>query len=423
LKNRQALTLLFTANAISGFAQGVSMLAVPWYFAQQAQSSKFNMLYALVTGITMFWGLFAGSIVDRYNRKSVFLGTNLIEGCLVLGVGLLGFYWNGLDWPLVILVFGITILGYHLHYPNLYAFAQEITEEGNYQKVTSLLEIVGQSTNVGAGVLAALLLEGFTIEGFSLPILGEVFWQVDPWPIWKIFLLDGSTYFVSVTLIWFIRYQSVVDKEIETGNVWKRIRSGFAFLKNHRALFNFGITSYAVFVVMLVMLHALMPLYIKQHLGAGGKVFGSMEVLYALGALSAGLFIQKIFRKSHVPRSVMVLMVVAIVALSLAATTRSVTIFLLVGFLIGFSNAGIRVLRLSFLFDHIPNGIIGRANSVFSILNVFMRICFISLFSLAYFGRDGNIVWAFAIMAGFVATSLLALALQQRRLYSLAQRL
>ena len=401
------------------------MLAVPWYFAQQALSSKFNLLYAIVTGVTLLWGLFAGSIVDRYNRKSVFLGTNIVEGCLVLSVGLLGYFTGGLAWPWVILVFGITILGFHLHYPNLYAFAQEITEEGKYEKVTSLLEIVGQTTNVGAGVLAAILLEGFTLEGFSLPLIGEVYWQVKPWPIWQIFLLDGATYFVSVTLISLIQFESVAKKEVELGSVWKRIRSGFNFLKDHKGIFKFGVFSYAVFVVMLVMLHALMPLYIKQHLQADGKVFGLMEVFYALGALSAGLFVNRLFRKSHVPRSVRLLMVVAITALLIAASTQSVILFLLVGYLIGFSNAGIRVLRLSYLFDRIPNGIIGRANSVFSIINVFMRICFISLFSLSFFGRDANVIWGFAIMAAFVGLSLAVLAWQsyQKRIaYSSAQR-
>ena len=401
------------------------MLAVPWYFAQQALSSKFNLLYAIVTGVTLLWGLFAGSIVDRYNRKSVFLGTNIVEGCLVLSVGLLGYFTGGLAWPWVILVFGITILGFHLHYPNLYAFAQEITEEGKYEKVTSLLEIVGQTTNVGAGVLAAILLEGFTLEGFSLPLIGEVYWQVKPWPIWQIFLLDGATYFVSVTLISLIQFESVAKKEVELGSVWKRIRSGFNFLKDHKGIFKFGVFSYAVFVVMLVMLHALMPLYIKQHLQADGKVFGLMEVFYALGALSAGLFVNRLFRKSHVPRSVRLLMVVAITALLIAASTQSVILFLLVGYLIGFSNAGIRVLRLSYLFDRIPNGIIGRANSVFSIINVFMRICFISLFSLSFFGRDANVIWSFAIMAAFVGLSLAVLAwqsYQKRMAYSSAQR-
>ena len=35
MKNRQAISLLFLSNIISGFAQGISMIAIPWYFVDQ----------------------------------------------------------------------------------------------------------------------------------------------------------------------------------------------------------------------------------------------------------------------------------------------------------------------------------------------------------------------------------------------------
>jgi hypothetical protein len=38
----------------------------------------------------------------------------------------------------VILVFGITIFNYNIHYPNLYAFGQEITEPKKLWKIKFL---------------------------------------------------------------------------------------------------------------------------------------------------------------------------------------------------------------------------------------------------------------------------------------------
>lgn len=111
-------------------------------------------------------------------------------------------------------------------------------------------------------------------------------------------------------------------------------------------------------------------------------------------------------------KAVMLLMTLAVLSLGILAFTRSVAIFLAVGLLIGFSNAGIRVLRVAYLFDHIPNNIIGRTNSVFSMANTLMRVGFILLFSSAFFSRGSNITWAYGIMAGFVALALFALLLQ-----------
>ena len=52
---------------------------------------------------------------------------------------------------LVLLVFGLTIFNYNIHYPNLYAFGQEITEKKNYGKLNSYIEVQGQVTSMFAG--------------------------------------------------------------------------------------------------------------------------------------------------------------------------------------------------------------------------------------------------------------------------------
>ena len=78
--NARALFLLFTANAVSGFSQGLTMLAIPWYFAKQNQSSTFTIAYGFITLLVLFFGLYAGTLVDKYSRKVNFLAINLICG-------------------------------------------------------------------------------------------------------------------------------------------------------------------------------------------------------------------------------------------------------------------------------------------------------------------------------------------------------
>ncbi|MFP4090072.1 MAG: MFS transporter [Cyclobacteriaceae bacterium] len=417
-KNRRALALLFTANGISGFAQGVTMLSVPWYFAQQGISSQFNLIYGIITFITIFWGLWAGTIVDRFDRKQVFLYNNIIEGSLVLLVAAYGFYTGNVPTILIVLVFAVTIFGFYLHYPTLYAFVQEISAEGEYTKVTSYVEIVGQTTNVIAGAMAALLLEGISWQA-EWHILGQTFrpaLEIEVWSIQEIFLMDGITYFISVILISLIQYVPLQQREVEKGQLSRRLRTGFNFLKAHPLVLVFGICSHNIFVVMLVKLHAVMPMYITNHLEEGGEVFGIMEVLYALGALSAGIFVSRLFRNIRPVPAIVFLLLMATVALLLSAFTRSVGIFLLVGLMIGFANAGSRVLRLSYLFSHVPNQVIGRVNSIFSIINVMLRVLFISLFSAAFFAQGSNIVYAYVILSVFTALSAVVLLVFRKRL-------
>ncbi len=301
MSRRQSLALLFTANGISGFAQGITMLSVPWYFARQGISSDFNLIYGIITGATILWGLTAGTIVDRFNRKRVFLVNNAVEGAILLSAAAYGLSTGNMPTLLIILVFATTVFGFYLHYPNLYAFAHEITKEGEYTKVTSAIEIVGQSTNVLAGAGAALLLEGIDIA-YLWKIGGQsiaINWQVDAWTIQEIFLMDGITYGLSIGLIALIRYVPAHFDTIDRGAFIQRLRTGFSYLRRNPIIFLFGVFSHSIFVVMLVKLNALMPLYITNHLRAGGNVFGAMEVLYGAGALTAGALVGALFRKLH----------------------------------------------------------------------------------------------------------------------------
>ena len=407
MSRRQSLALLFTANGISGFAQGITMLSVPWYFARQGISSDFNLIYGIITGATIFWGLTAGTIVDRFNRKNVFLINNAVEGAILLSAAAYGLSTGNMPTLLIIMVFTTTVFGFYLHYPNLYAFAHEITQESEYTKVTSAIEIVGQSTNVLAGAGAALLLEGINID-YAVSIGDRsvaIHWQVEAWTIQEIFLMDGITYALSIALIALIRYVPAHLDTIDRGAFVQRLRTGFSYLRRNPVIFLFGVFSHSIFVVMLVKLNALMPLYITNHLRAGGNVFGAMEVLYGLGALSAGALVGSLFRNFTAVRAIIILLLLATAALVLSTLTRSVGVFLCVGLMIGFANAGARVLRLSFLFRHVPNQVIGRVNSIFGIINVMNRTAFILILSLPFFGVGSHILWGYGLMALFTFMS------------------
>ena len=139
------------------------MVAIPWYFVKiVSRPEVFATAYLVITFLTLFWGLYAGTLIDRYSRKNLFILVNVICGIFIGSVAIYGLQVSYLPDILVLLVFGITIFNYNVHYPNLYAFGQEITEKKNYGKLNSYIEIQGQSTSILAGAFAALLLTGTT---------------------------------------------------------------------------------------------------------------------------------------------------------------------------------------------------------------------------------------------------------------------
>ena len=77
--------------------------------------------------------------------------------------------------------------------------------------------------------------------------------------------------------------------------------------------------------------------------------------------------------------------------------------------ILGITNAGVRILRTTYLFSHVPNNIIGRAGSVFSSINVIVRMILIFIFSLPFFLIEDNIRWGYFVGASLVLITLLIL--------------
>ncbi len=225
VKNRYTITLLFLANIISGFAQGISMVAIPWYFVKLVDNAEyFANSYLLITFLTLFWGIYAGTLVDRYSRKKLFIIFNAICGILIGAIAFVGFYNGTLNDILVVFVFGVTIFNYNIHYPNLYAFGQEITEPKFYGKLNSYIEVQGQVTSVIAGAFAAILLTGTSnnsleIAGFSIYIP----FNIKPWEIYEIFLMDAITYLLVIFIFLLMRYTPISNENINTDGLLSRM--------------------------------------------------------------------------------------------------------------------------------------------------------------------------------------------------------
>lgn len=424
MKNTKALSLLIAANAVSGFAQGISMLAIPWYFSDVLnESSTFGAIYGVATFLSLFWGLYVGTLVDKYSRKKIFLSLTAVGGTIVTTIALTGFYLGEIPTLLAGVVFCVTMFIYNVHYPTLYAFGQEITEKKDYGKINSIIEIQGQSTSVLSGAFAAILITGVNQDFLASIGLNNVFdFNIKPWTLHEIFLLDACTYFVAFILILLIKYTPVKKYEVDTGNIFKRLKQGATFLKNEKLLFYFGICSYAIFAMNLIHIHQLMPIYVSNHLNGTSATYAGSEMLYAVGALFAGIGIRRVFKNTNTVKAIIILMVLSIIVFTSLTFTKSSYILALVCFILGLTNAGSRVLRITYLFNHIPNNIIGRTGSVFQTLNVLTRFTFISIFSLAFFSKSNNIVWTYFIAGIFLLVALIPLIIHYKKLATLKSK-
>ncbi len=418
MKNKQAIILLFLANIVSGIAQGISMIAIPWYFVKiVARPEVFANSYFLITFLTLFWGLYAGTLIDRYSRKRLFIFINIICGTLIGIVAFYGMKISFLPDLFVVFVFGITIFNYNIHYPNLYAFGQEITEPKNYGKLNSYIEVQGQVTSVLAGAFAAILLTGTTNN--TLDVGGFKFllpFNIEPWKIYEIFLLDACTYILVIFIFMLMKYNSIAKEKINKEALFDRLRGGFLYLRDNPIILIFGLVSYMLFAFTLVEIHVVLPLYVKNFLNMDGNVFASAEIYYSFGAIFSGLLILRLFKRLNTVLGVIILMLVVAIAFYLMFIYKILWIFFLGNFLLGITNAGVRILRTTYLFNHVPNNLIGRAGSVFSTLNIVIRMLLIALFALPFFQIGDNIKFGYLVGVLMMLLSVMVLIIWYRKI-------
>jgi DHA3 family macrolide efflux protein-like MFS transporter len=383
----------------------------------------FGQVLAIATFISIFWSLFAGTLIDRYPRKNIFLIASII-GFVVLGcAGLYGEINQEAPIWLVATIFVFTFFGFNIHYPNLYAFSQQLAAKGDYGRVNSMIEVLGQSTNVLSGAFGAILLSGTTAGAINLLGFHISFpFVIEQWTIWEIFLLDASTYALAACIIPFIKYVDHNPLPIDMERISERFKKGWRFLMLNKELLVFGLASYSIFVVLLVEVQFLLPIFVDNQLEAGADVYASSEVYFALGSLFAGFLTMKLTRNLAPSKTIILLMLMAGLSFVVIAFTKSIIGFYLFSILIGFTNSGTRITRVTFLFNHIPNNIIGRANSIFYIYNIASRGVLLTIFAMPFFSASNNIIYSYIICGGFILVSVVPLLLALPRLQTMKIR-
>lgn len=412
---------MFVANSISGFAQGISMIAIPWHFTNVLGLPQvFAQIMLLAAVISIFWGVYSGSLIDRFNRQRIYMGV-CVAGCIMLvAAATKGLLTGEMDAFTVGTVFAGTFLIYNIHYPNLYAFIQEISDPKDYGRVSSYIEIQGQFTTATAGALAAVLLAGST-DGF-IRLLGleiSVNFTFEGWSLERIFLMDAATYIVAFALVGFIKYQAVATRTYEPEPIAQRMRLGFDFLKQNPMLLLFGTFASNIFVAIIVINFFLKPVYVAEHLKLGPDVYATYEIYFALGSLFAGLMIRRLFMHTNTPKAIIILHLVAAAVFITYAFNTNLVVFFGAAFFLGLANAGSRIMRITYMFEHTPNQLIGRTGSVFMVTNVLMRIGFLVLFMLPFFYHSGNIVWVMGIFGAFMLVTAAVLGRYYQQLVDL----
>ena len=242
--------------------------------------------------------------------------------------------------------------------------------------------------------------------------------HIEPWDIYDIFLLDGSTYLIAFLIILPMKYESLKKRVLEHFSLAERFKTGLRFLKENKVILWYGILSFSIFIVTIVEGFYLAAIYVSDYLHEDAVIYTIIEISYAFGAVMAGFFVRRIFARLHPIKAIGIIMGIVAIGFFVTGFTRSNIIFIIFNFILGLSNAGSRVLRVTYLFSLVPNQVIGRVNSLFASYQTLLRGLFLALFSLPFFMEGDNITMAYYIFGGFLVITLVMLIILTKPLWN-----
>jgi DHA3 family macrolide efflux protein-like MFS transporter len=368
LKNRN-FVLLWIAQCISSAGDSFTFLAlsikVNDFYTDAGESARALGLILIAFALPqLILGLFAGTMVDRLNRKWIMVGSDMIRVMIVPAFILIQ---TPADLPLA---FGIAFLASTFSvffYPARTALLPGLVSEDELMTANGWMQM------------------GNTIARLTGPVLAGI--VVSQWGSNIAFWIDATSFLVSAILL--IGIRGVVTRIAEADSdrsPWNDVKEGVHYAVKSRLLQ--GVTlGIAIAMLGLGAVNVLFIPFLRHIFQAPIEALGGLEAAQGAGMLLGGLLIGALGKRLHpilVAVLAMLLLGLSVGLFGFAPAYGYAFVLLpLAGFTLPPINASLQTL----LQRGVPNKILGRAGSVMD-----MAISVANLFSMGVAGWLGDLI-------------------------------
>ena len=265
--------LLWQGQLVSVFGTSAYFVALGFYILELTGSAAvMGTYYALVTVPSVILSPFSGVLVDRWNRKSVIIWTDLIRGVTILGLGLGVYYGVARLWHFYTIGVIAGICGSFFR-PAIMSAIPDIVPE---DKLTN-----ANAANNSTQTLANIL--GRSVGGTVYAFLGA--------PL--LFIFDGISYIFSGVTEIFIKIPPHEKNGSKKVNFKDDFYSGLRFLKKEKGLIHLFLFFFTVNVVASIRFILLLPFF-ERSPELGPMAYGFVMASVSTGALIVSIFLTKV---------------------------------------------------------------------------------------------------------------------------------
>ncbi len=265
---------IWTGQAISMLGSNVVNFAIVWYLTEKTGSATtlaIASLFSVLPGV--FLSPFAGAWVDRNNRKSImlfsdlFIGLGRLAGMFLFGAGLIQL------WHIYLIIF-LGSAASSFQQPAMAASTSLMVPKQHLSRVAGANQTLGGVIGIFGPPLGALLMSLMTVA--------------------NIFFLDVLTMLIAVVPLVFIPIPEPAKKP--TGSS----KQGSTFMADIRAGFDYVVTWPGLGLVLLMALivnlmlspaMSLLPLLVTRHFGGNEIQLATLNSTTGIGVVIGGLIL------------------------------------------------------------------------------------------------------------------------------------
>jgi len=348
LRQNKAFRFLWSGQIVSLLGDWFNLIASATLIATLTQSgAAVGGLFVVRMLAPFLVSPIAGVVADRYNRKHIVMITDILRGVIVLCFVFVQ------EPEQVWLIYVLTAIQSALQgffFPAWNSILPDITTA----------EELGAANALSSATWSVMLAFGAALGGIVSGIIG----------VYPAFIIDGITFFISVTILARMPYQSLVsdstDKSVIAG--FRQYFDGLQYLRKHIDIFvitlHKGINGLLIVGVFQVVQVTIAEQYFP--IGDGGSI--SLGFIYVATGIGTGIgpILGRSWardRHRHLRIAIAIGYVFSLIGFLITSTLISFPVVLIGAFLRGVGGGIVWVLGTQLLLQLLPNEVRGRVFS------------------------------------------------------------
>jgi Transmembrane secretion effector len=271
LLRRRDFRRVYVAVSASELGDALQYIALMW-FAFEAGGPLGVLAVRLADSVpALVFGLHGGLVADRWNRRRVLIGADLVRAAVLIPVAAAGLTGALPLWGLVIAAFILTSATSYFD-PAYGALLPSLVDRPNVQAANGLVRATAEALSVGGWAVAAGLLAVLPVSAF--------------------FALNAATFLVSAAILTTVRPAGRKPADPDAGRL-ADVAAGFQALRARPFLAAAVVALGLAVTIAAGTWIAGTPSLVSENLDRAAGGFAFVMTGYAIGAITAGVFLAR----------------------------------------------------------------------------------------------------------------------------------